>query len=255
MYGICQNRFGARRAYDFRCNDRFAEQQRDVTFCPVGIQANYLQADAREMRTSNGKPSTSDPAAIERKVRADLYWQSLFMEAMSLGSNELWIYYDNYRFESEDEAIGRIARVLMADAPPSIEVFHIVAMQHGEPQQQVTVVRGALERATSAEGATMSVGQGITLNTPPLDNPAVDRAEPGLYPSFAWSLDPKLTEHLFDPTDPLQFMIYADATALVQLSPNWLIKLNLPATFGTIIRLIARPAVCCRMFAPIFSNT
>ena len=199
----------------------------DVTFCPVGIQANYLQADAREMRTSNGKPSTSDPAAIERKVRADLYWQSLFMEAMSLGSNELWIDHDNYRFESEDEAIGRIARVLMADAPPSIEVFHIVAMQHGEPQQQVTVVRGALERATSAEGATMSVGQGITLNTPPLDNPAVDRAEPGLYPSFAWSLDPKLTEHLFDPTDPLQFMIYADATALVQLSPNWLIQTQL----------------------------
>ena len=193
----------------------------EVTFCPIATQATYLVADARDARSSNGKANPSDQAAVERNVRADLIKQSMFAEALSLGTSELWLYYDNYRYRDEAEAVGRVVRVLMTDAPPSIEIFHLISMRLGIPQQEITVARGALERATSIQGATTDIGQAVSLNAPSLDNPILDREARNYYPKFSWSLDPKLTEHLFDPDDPLQLMLYADAAAIFQMTPNW----------------------------------
>ena len=193
----------------------------DVTFCPVATTATYTVADARDTQASSGVVNASDQAAVLHKVRADLVKQDMYAEALSLSTNELWIYYDNYRYRDEAEAAGRVARVLMADAPPSIEVFHLVTVQLGIPQQQITIARGALERATSMQGAPNDIGQAVSLSSPPLDNPVLERVVPDIYPKFSWSLDPKMTEHLFDPFAPLQFLFYADAAAVFQVTPHW----------------------------------
>ena len=139
---------------------------------------------------------------------------------MSLGTSELWVYYDNGRYHTESQAAGRIARVLMADAPPSIEIFHLIATISGLPSQQITIARSALERATLTHGVASGLGDAITLSAPPLVNPALDHAALSFYPSVYWSLDPKLTEHIFDPDKPLQLMLYADGAAGVMLAPG-----------------------------------
>lgn len=53
-----------------------------------------------------------------------------------------------------------------------------------------------------------------------MSNPEFDRLTSARYPVFAWSLDPKLTQHVFDPDKPMQLLVYADAAALVQLAPG-----------------------------------
>ncbi|MDE2135351.1 MAG: YjbH domain-containing protein [Alphaproteobacteria bacterium] len=201
-----------------------------VTICPIASRARYAQNTTQDADASKGTTAgATDQAAFERTLRADMSKQSLYMDALSLGTSELWLYYQNGRYRSESEAAGRIVRLLMADAPPTIEIFHLIPTLTGLPAQEITVVRSALERATVARSADSSIGDTITLSTPPLDNPALDRAAASNYPYVYWSLDPKLTEHLFDPDKPLQFMVYADAAAGVVLAPGLTLGVELTA--------------------------
>ena len=155
--------------------------------------------------------------------------QSLFLGALSLGTNEMWVYYDNGHYGHESEAVGRLIRVLMADAPPSIEVFHLIPTIVGVPAQEITVLRSALERTALAHGMVSGMGDAISLSAPPLDNPALDKAVRSFFPFFTWSLDPKLTEHIFDPDMPIQFMVYADAAVSLALAPGLTVSLDVTA--------------------------
>ena len=201
-----------------------------VTLCPVALPARYAQNDVQNNTASDGSTrSMNDQAALERTLRADLAKQDLAIDALSIGPSELWIYYENGRYQEEAEAAGRVIRVLMADAPPSIELLHVIPTISGIPRQEISIARSALERITLAHATTSGVGNAITLSDPPLDNPALDRAASDLYPSFYWSIDPKLTEHVFNPNKPLQFKLFADAEAGVVLAPGLSIGAGLTA--------------------------
>ena len=213
-----------------------------VTFCPVAVQAVYSQNDAQAGSGSfMAAAGNIDQKAVERRLRADMDKQSLYLEALSVGSNELWVYYDQGHYWAESEAAGRLARLLMADAPPSIEVFHLIPALAGVPAQEITILRSALERVTSAHGAASDIGGAITLTAPPLDNPALDQGVKSFFPYTYWALDPKLTEHVFDPDKPLQFMVYADATAGLVLAPGFGIYTDLTANIWNDYTL-TRPA-------------
>lgn len=201
-----------------------------VIFCPVAARAKYAQNNAPSGLGSNGTVAKEiNEVAFERTLRADMGKQSLYLDALSLGTSELWVYYDNSHYETESQAAGRIVRVLMADAPPSIEIFHLIPTANGIPRQEITMARSALERTVLAHGTASELGSAIALSAPPLDNPALDRAAGSIYPYFYWSLDPKLTEHVFDPNKPLQFMVYADGAAGVVLAPGLTIGTDLTA--------------------------
>jgi len=201
-----------------------------VTFCPVAGHTQYAQNDVHSGSATDGTAAnTTDPAALNRTLYADLAKQSLNMDALSLGPSELWIYYENARYGKESEAAGRVIRVLMIDAPPSIEIFHIIPTTTGVPMQEITVVRSALERITLAHATTSGLGNAIALSAPPLENSSLDSAARDIFPSFYWSLDPKLTEHVFNPANPLQFKLFAQAGAGVALAPGLSIGVGLSA--------------------------
>ena len=200
-----------------------------VTFCPVAIRAKFVSDDAQAGSQLPHQGDTPDLPALERTLRADMDKQSLYLDALSFGTNELWVYYDNGHYGHESEAAGRLARVLMADAPPTIEVFHLIPTIAGLPAQEITILRSALERAALAHGAASGKGDAITLSAPPLDNPALDKATRSFFPIVSWSLDPKLTEHVFDPDKPIQFMVYADAGVSLALAPGLTISTDMTA--------------------------
>ena len=201
-----------------------------VVFCPVANRATYAQSGATGGLPLDGTaPKAGELAALESKIRADMDNQSIYLDTLSLGPSEMWVYYENGRYRREGEAAGRLARVLMADAPQSIEFFHLIPTVLGLPAQEITIARSTLERATLAHATAAELGDAVTLSAPPLDNPVLDRAQKSIYPVFYWTLDPKLTEHVFDPDAPLQFMVYADATAGLILAPGLTLSTELTA--------------------------
>jgi hypothetical protein len=216
-----------------------------VTFCPVATGAAYAQGEPRHeapiTAASDDATRSTDQTALERKLAADLDQQALILDGISVGTSELWIYYENFRYQKESNAVGRIVRVLMADAPPSVELFHLIAAPGGISAQEITISRSAFERTVLAHGTASGLGRAIALSDPPLDNPAFDRAAASLYPRFYWAFDPKLTEHLYDPDKPLQFMVYADAVVGAELAPGMSVEADLTGSIWNDY-LLGRPA-------------
>ncbi len=57
------------------------------------------------------------------QIKTDAAKQEIIIEAVSLSESEAILYYDNSRYFHETEAVDRLVRVLLADAPSSVEEF------------------------------------------------------------------------------------------------------------------------------------
>jgi hypothetical protein len=165
-------------------------------------------------------PEAQFIAAAEKKITVDLQAQGLIPDAVHIGNGELWVYFENYRYQRWSKASGRVIRVLMADAPPSVEIFHLVTAYLGVPDRQITIARSVIERAVADNLSSVALAGNNILSPAPLDNPALDQAAAERYPLFNFSLDPKVTQRMFDPDAPLQFNIYGQFAAMLQIAPG-----------------------------------
>jgi hypothetical protein len=182
-----------------------------VTFCPVGA--------GRIADVSRPSPDASARPAIQAAVRAGLRQQSIVFDAMLFDGGELWLYYENSRYARETEAVGRIVRVLTATAPSGVEIFHLVAVKHGVPLRQITVVRSAIERAAREYASAAELGPAITIGVPPLDNPALDN-EADLTPRFRWWVGPAIRQDFLAPHDEMRGQIAAAIGGSVDILPG-----------------------------------
>ncbi len=192
--------------------------------CQVSRPVNFI-ADAADApppvdetparETAAPEPS---PEALEEKIRKDIAGQHLRVDAVSSEKAQLWLYYENGQYNSEAEAAGRIARVLMSDAPASVEIFHVVLVQNGLPMREFRLARSALERAASTGASALELRDAVALDVPPLSSPILQRQMVGEYPRLHWSISPGLSEGLFDPNTPLQVQVAAELRASIDLA-------------------------------------
>lgn len=197
-------------------------------------QATICQIDpakaGSEPSAMAGGVFNSSPPEFDRSFTEAMAGQNLQLDAMWIHNGELWVYYENYGYRDEAEAVGRVLRVLMASAPSTVEIFHIVPVQLGVPQRQIKIARSTAERSFATRSESTKVPNEISVRSAPMADATFREQSAKLYPSFSWALDPKLSEHYFDPDKPLQFMAYADATGLLQLAPGLMISTELTGT-------------------------
>jgi hypothetical protein len=167
-----------------------------------------------------GRPLPTTLAQSEAAIRAGISGQGLDVEALTIHGAEVWVYFRNYRYNSEAEAVGRIGRVLMAAAPPSVEVFHIVSVRNGLAMRDATLSRSALERAATVSGTSMELGDAITLRAPPLSNPVLDAGQSGSYPRFHWGIGPNIREGLFNPHQAFQIELFGQLFGEIEAAPG-----------------------------------
>ena len=194
-----------------------------VTICPAGPRPTTI---ADLLPHWPQVPSAREKTGLNDKLRADLAAQSLVFDAVSLSTSELWLYFENRHYREESQAIGRVARLLMADAPPWVEVFHIVPVKFGVAMQQVTINRGALERVNTTSGLAVELADSVSIGRPPSD----PRAPAAFTPRFTWSLAPRLSQYLFDTASPVQIVAYGDAAASVEIVPGLTLGTELTGT-------------------------
>jgi hypothetical protein len=222
-------------------------------FCPVAQPANYVESsdpatssDASADTPPSGAPDPNQmpnisPAEADRKVRADVADQSIRVEALAIEHSHLWIYYTNYHYYSEAEAAGRVARVLLNDTPPSVEMFHLILINKGLPQREIRIARSALERATLNYASGSELGPAIVTAPPPLNNPLLDRGWGDTYPRFHWSVSPGLSTAFFDPASPFQFQVLAALNGSVDLTPGLTVEAGLEANIYNNFNLSLKP--------------
>jgi len=177
-----------------------------------------------------GTKAASATAQLSDKVKNDLGSQDLVFVRLNVGSSEAWLYYENYRYYMAAEAAGRATRVLMADLPANIEVFHLVPSYLGLVLNEITVRRSSLERELSAPLELPLQKAVVQVSDPPLTGPAPSASEGFHWPILYTALDPKLTQRMFDPDHPVEFMVYGDATALLEITPQITLSTELTGT-------------------------
>ncbi|MEJ1968795.1 MAG: YjbH domain-containing protein [Rhizomicrobium sp.] len=192
-----------------------------VAICGIAHAAAFPGKDDNEAGTGDDVfPPDVDPGASDRRIRAAVSAQALQVEALSVEPDVVWLYFSNRRYASEAEAAGRIARILMAEAPSKVEIFHIISVRNGIELRDFEIARSALERATVAYGTSRELGEAISVHTAPLSNPVLDRSTDSSYPRLHWSIGPGFRQGLFDPQRPLQIQFFAAANASVDITPK-----------------------------------
>ncbi len=191
-----------------------------VTICSTPSKAADVQT-----ASATGSDPTLTPALF-KKLKQDIQAQKLVFAGANSWGNVIWVYFENYNYRNDAEAVGRVTRVLMADLPPDFEIFRIIPCVLGVPGQEIDISRSGMERALVLSAASATVADAVNMRPASLANPGFDLNR---YPVLSWSIDPKLTQRVFDPDHPIQFMVYADAPALLQISRGLLFSVRATA--------------------------
>lgn len=162
-------------------------------------------------------------AALDGKIKQDASGQRVEIDAISTGSSTIIVYFENDKYFFETDAVGRLARVLLADAPPNVEVFRLISLYRGVPMRETKILRSDLERIVSYNGSAAELETAVSLAPAPSDNSILDQQQTN-YPRFGWSLFPRLARSFFDPKAPARFGIFGDADGYVDLWPGFTLE-------------------------------
>lgn len=159
-------------------------------------------------------------SSAKAAIRRDASEQELRVEAISGAGSEITVYYTNLRYEFEAEAIGRMIRVIMKDAPASVEIIHLVPVYSGLPVQDVRVVRSSMERVLAQRGSIADSPGAVSLRAAPIDTPDLSAAQEKTYPRFSWSVFPSVQTSYFDPRAPLRVRLFAGLAGEADVRPG-----------------------------------
>jgi hypothetical protein len=178
---------------------------------------NGLAAGALITIDASGEAEPQDAAAA---IKADARAQKLSIQAVSLAGGEAIVYYSNQRYPHEDDAVDRLVRVLLKDAPPDIEKFRLLPTLDGTVLAEFDILRGPTERDIAQTGKYSLLANGNTLGDAPLQNPVLADAERGTYPRFSWDFFPQFRQELFDPDNPFAVQFLAGVLGVLEIRPG-----------------------------------
>ncbi|HEY8254190.1 MAG TPA: YjbH domain-containing protein, partial [Rhizomicrobium sp.] len=188
----------------------FLSETDTIPLTPAAFQIDTIDASVGA--------TDGDPQARTKAIRAALTAENIFVMAVSLTDSDLTLYYANYHYQMESDALDRIVRVLSKEAPPNIERFRLIAVNAGVPVQEFDVLRSPAERSYQQEDQLLS--HALTITPPAMDQPALTDAAADIYPRFTWGLYPQLRQALFDPNRPLGIQLVAAVGGGVELAPG-----------------------------------
>jgi hypothetical protein len=176
---------------------------------PAAFQIDTIDA-------SQGAAADSDLQRRTKAIRAALTAENIFVMAVSLTDSDLTLYYANYHYQMESDAIDRIVRVLSKETPPNVERFRLISVNYGVPVQEFDVLRSPAERSYQQDDQLL--GRALTITPPAMDQPVLADAAADIYPRFTWGLYPQLRQALFDPNRPLGIQAVAALGGGVELA-------------------------------------
>jgi len=175
-----------------------------------------VQVQTIDASVVTAKPNSTQ---IKKAIRDALAAQFLYVDALSFGAGELVLYYRNYHYFAEVDAVDRITRVLSKEAPPEIEKFRIIPLQAGIPMQEFNVLRGPAERSSEHEDGKI-FDSSVSIAPPAMNQPVLAAAASAIYPRFSWGLYPQFRQALFDPNQPFGVQFLGVASAGLDVAPG-----------------------------------
>jgi len=198
-------------------NDRIFWSGLDPAPQPVAVRADALRAAQSWDRTELPE------AAVRDRLALALRTEGVELDSVELTDRSARVRYTNTRYRTEAQAMGRVARILTQELPPSIEQLTLEPQQAGVPLSSVTFARSDIEAFENEVG-----GSAASLAQAQFGDAA--GAEAGLVgvpparDRFSWGIRPYLGLQVFDPGDPLQLSLGAEVSASYRIQPNLILS-------------------------------
>lgn len=208
----------------------------------IGLRISF-SADPREPRVPQdllsgpqpfvGRPPTakkgttwvSNPGLQDQIMVAlseALAAEGLIIEEARLAAHVADVHVTNTRMSRSAKAVGRVARVLAAGMPSSIETFNITLLENNLPTATVAVSRSDMERLVDTHEAVPESYRLFAVKDAADLAGATFRRE--AYPDFTWSILPKVPFSLFG--GKLDFDVMVEGAATYQVNRNFSLTAN-----------------------------
>lgn len=213
MYGT---EIGMRGTFILNPTKRATASGLDPAPAPVRVRTQDQRAAATWDRTRQPEPAV-------RQGLADL----LAVEGMELVGLELTdrtarLRYDNTRYRSEAQAMGRAARMMTQVIPPSVQTFIMEPVEAGLPMSRVSLSRAQIEAEENVVGGSNALLAAADFGAP---GPAAGlQTLPDPDPRFRWGLAPYLAVTVFDGSGPLNADVGLEGLAEYQISRNLILS-------------------------------
>ncbi|TNC49784.1 YjbH domain-containing protein [Rubellimicrobium rubrum] len=183
---------------------------------PVAVRAEALRA------AQSWDRSTLPEATLRDRLREALRTEGIELLSVDLTDRSARLRYSNTRYRAEAQAMGRVARILTQELPPSIESLTLEPVQSGIPLSAVTFARSSIEAYENEVGGTAAS----------LDQAAFGNAgsAAGLVPvppgrdAFTWGLRPYFGLLLFNADDNFRVSFGAELSAAYRIRPNLILS-------------------------------
>ncbi|MGR3643973.1 MAG: YjbH domain-containing protein, partial [Sagittula sp.] len=185
---------------------------------PGGVEPSGLPVAPRPAGAAADLGWTVDPqktTAAQTQLAQTLASEGIRLEGMTLESRRAVVRVSNPRFNSEAQALGRIARVMTRTLPASVEQFEIIPMVNGMATSSVVIMRSDLER--EEHEAAIEILPRVRFYDGFGREPEAYQSS---YPQFDWSLAPYLDVSVFDPEEPVRTEGGLRGTFSLDVTPN-----------------------------------
>jgi hypothetical protein len=162
-----------------------------------------------------------DLAKIADKLFADLAARGFMADALRISGHQATVWVRQLKYRHAPQTVGRVARVMADDLPPSVEALTVVVMPDGLEVARATLLRSDLERIDHVPAE-------VLLRNGDIHGPGEGGAEFGVprdamrnesaYPHFTWSLAPTMKSNIGSQQGLYLFDVNAEAFARVEIA-------------------------------------
>ena len=213
MYGT---EIGLRGTFILNPTERATASGLDPAPAPVRVRT----ADQRAAATWD---RARQPEAAVRKGLGDLLAiEGIELVGLEITDRTARLRYENTRYRSEAQAMGRAARMMTQVIPPSVQTFIMEPVQAGLPLSQVRLPRDQIESLENTVGASAAIYNAASFGQAGVAAGLESLPDPD--PRFRWGVGPYLALTVFDGSGPLNADVGLEAMAEYQVSRNLIVS-------------------------------
>lgn len=205
-------------------------------FAPSGLEAGPMPIFPQSANPEAALSWETDGGSLNA-LRSDLSAAGLNLVGYANSDGNVRIQFENNRYRSEAQAMGRAARILTNHLPTSVSKVTLEPTQKGIPLSSVTFSRSDLEalevRANGAEELlNVSDVDDAHLSFSPRN--ALEQEQ-----RFSWGLVPYLKLILFNGDAPLQADYGLELNAKYEIQPNLIFSGSIKQSLNRNVALVA----------------
>ncbi len=187
---------------------------------PAPAPVRVRTADQRAAQTWD-QAKQPEPA-VRAGLTELLKVEGLTLLGLQITDRTARLRYQNDRFRSEAQAMGRAARMMTQIIPPSVNTFILEPSQRGIPLSATTLRRSDIEALENRVGAGTALRERANIGPSGGDDGLVFNPVNG--PRFQWGIAPYMALILFNKNEPLSADVGLAFDAKYQIQPNLVVS-------------------------------